>query len=109
MNYSTWIIVLSVINSITIFSGFPTATKKGIIVATTLVLIVIGLILRAIEKKQAARIKQKKQVIEHAYEQSLDQVAHAIAEDIHDQVTEEIDEITHQEIITHHDQETLSH
>ncbi|MEI8223732.1 MAG: hypothetical protein WCG20_01270 [bacterium] len=108
MKYSTWIIVLSIVNIITIFSGFPTGTKRGIIVATTLIFIFIGLILRAIEKKQAARIKQKKQVIEQTYDHSLDQVAKAIAEDIHEQVEEEIKEITHQEAITHHDKETIS-
>ena len=108
MKYSTWIIVLSIANLVTIFSGFPTGTKKGIIVAVTLILIFIGLILRAIEKKQEARIKQKKQVLEQNYDQSLDQVAKAIAEDIHEQVEEEIEEITHQETITHHDQEIIS-
>lgn len=108
MKYSTWIIVVSMVNVITLFSGFPTGTKKGIIVVTTLILIFIGLILRAVEKKQADRIKQKKQVIEQAYSHSLDQVAEALAEDIHEQVEEEIDEITHQEIITSHDQEINS-
>ena len=108
MKYSTWIIVVSIVNVITLFSGFPTGTKKGIVVVTSLILIFIGLILRAVEKKQAERIKQKKQALEQAYDHSLDQVAEAIAEDIHEQVEEEIEELTHQEPITHHDQETIS-
>lgn len=108
MKYSTWIIVVSIVNVITLFSGLPTSTKKGVIVVTALILIFIGLILRAIEKKQAERIKQKKQALEQTYDHSLDQVAEAIAEDIHEQVEEEIEELTHQEPITHHDQETIS-
>ena len=108
MNYSTWIIILSTANAITIFSGFPTGTKKVIILVTTACLLFIGFILRAVEKKKRERIEYKKQLVEASFDTTMDQVATAVAKDVHTQVEEEIEEITHHENIQHHDQETIS-
>lgn len=95
MNYSTWIIVLATINIITLFSGFPTGTKKGIIVATTLCLLFIGFIFRAIEQRQRRKILEKKQALTRAYNPIIEQVAREVAEDVQEQVEEEIDQINH--------------
>jgi hypothetical protein len=59
MKYSTWIIVLSIVNIITIFSGFPTGTKKGIIVATTLIFIFVGLTLMRNNHEQSNLVEEK--------------------------------------------------
>ena len=93
---------------VTVFSGLPTGTKKVIIVLTTALLVFIGFVLRAIEKKKQERIEQKKQLVEQNLDGALDQVASAVAHDIHTKVEAEINEITHHETIKHHDQETLS-
>lgn len=107
MNYSTWIIILSGANAITIFSGLPTGTKKIIILITTALLLFIGFVLRAIEKKKRERIEHKKQLIESSLDTTIDQVATEVAKDVHARVSEELDEITHHEANKHHDQETI--
>jgi hypothetical protein len=108
MKYSTWIMALSTINIVTLFSGFPTGTKKIIIVLATAGIIFIGLILRAIEKKQQARIEQKKRAVVQTYPESLSAVAQAVAEDVHEQVIEDIAEIIHKETTSHYDKETIT-
>lgn len=97
MNYSTWIIVLSLANVIAIYSGFPMGTKKAIIIATTLGLLFIGFIFRAIEQRQRKKLLEKKQAIKNAYSPSIDQVAREVAHDIHERVESEIDQLSHQD------------
>ncbi len=93
MNYGTWIISLAFINIITVFSGFPTGTKKLIFIVTTLALLAIGFMLRAIEKRRMSRILEKKQRIEELSREELDQVATRVASDLEEQIEGEIDEI----------------
>ncbi len=95
MNYSTWIIVLSIVNVIAIYSGFPMGTKKAIIVVTTLGLLFIGFIFRAVEQRQRKKILERKQAIKNAYRPSIDQVAEEVAHDIHARVEDEIDQLSH--------------
>lgn len=95
MNYSNWIIGLGIINLVTIFSGFPTGSKKIIIIISTLILVFIGLVLRAIAKKKQARIKKEKQTIEETFEPIIDQVITEAVTDAELQVEEELAEITH--------------
>lgn len=102
MNYSTWIIVLSLANVIAIYSGFPMGTKKAIIIATTLGLLFIGFIFRAIEQRQRKRLLEKRQAIKNAYSPSIDQAARGVDHDIHDQVESEIDNLSNQDQHSHH-------
>ncbi len=95
MNYSTWIILLASINVITIFSGFPMGTKKVLIIITTLCLLMVGFIFRAIEKRQRKRILEKKQAMTRAYDSGIDAVAKEVARDVHEQVVQEIDQLNH--------------
>jgi Flp pilus assembly protein TadB len=94
MNYGTWIISLAFINIITVFSGLPTGTKKLVFIVTTLALLAIGFMLRAIEKRRTSRILEKKQRIEELSREELDQVATRVANDLEEQIEGEIDEIT---------------
>lgn len=97
MNYSTWIIGLSVINTITVFSGLPTGGKRLVIVITTLALLFIGFILRAVEKKKKDRMEYQKEVLKKTLDTNIDQVAEELAQNIHQRIEQEIDEITHHE------------
>lgn len=56
MNYGNWIIAIGIINIFTIFSGLPTGTKKLVFVVTTLALILIGMIVRAIAKRKKQKV-----------------------------------------------------
>ena len=105
MKYSTWIILLSILNVITVFSGLPTGAKKIIIVITTLAFLFLAFVLRAIEKKQQAKIDLRKREIEEVMSPEMDEVVEAVAEDVHDQVEEEIQELSQPHINTYHDDE----
>lgn len=94
MNYGTWIISLALINVITAFSGFPTGIKKLVFIIITLILLGIGFMLRAIEKKRTARIQEKKQRIEELSRDELNEVAMVVAHDIQERVEDEIEAIT---------------
>lgn len=70
-------------------------TKKVIIIVTTLGLLFIGFIFRAIEQRQRRKILERKQAIKYAYSPTIDQVAEEVAHDIHARVESEIDELSH--------------
>lgn len=101
MNYSTWIIVLSLANVVALYSGFPMGTKRAIVIVTTLGLLFIGFIFRAIEQRQRKKILEKKQAIKNAYSPTIDQVAKEVAHDIHERVEDEIDQLSHQDSSYH--------
>lgn len=94
MNYGTWIISLAIINVVTAFSGLPTGTKKAVFVLTSLVLLAIGLILRAIEKRRAERIREKKEQVEELSREEIGEIADSVAHDVHESVEEDIESMT---------------
>jgi glucose-6-phosphate-specific signal transduction histidine kinase len=83
-------------------------TKKAIVIVTTLGLLFIGFIFRAIEKRQRKRILERKQSISRDYKSGIDAVAEEVAHDIHNQVEHEIDTINHQASIAYHDETSQS-
>ncbi len=101
MNYGIWIIILAIINILTAFSGLPTGSKKLIIVLTTLILLGMGLMLNAIERRRRQKIEQRKQVVETMMKEEIEEVAKEIAHDVEGHVEEEIEHITHHEPHTH--------
>lgn len=70
MKYSTWIIVLAIMNSGMVFSGFPTSWKRFFIVISSLLLVGIALGVRAIEKRRKEIIHQQR-VLETIISQEL--------------------------------------
>ena len=94
MNYGISIIILALIDILTIYSGLPLGTKKGIIFITTLCLLIIGWALRTIEQKRSRRLKEKKEKVEETMMPELAEVESQIAHDVVNQVEHEIDMLT---------------
>ncbi len=93
MKYGTALIVLGLVNVITIFSGFPTGWKKVIIIVTTVCLILLGWMLRAIAKSKARKIQSKAAAIEAAAQEEMAQITEEITHDISHKVEQEIDQL----------------
>ena len=91
MKYGISIIILALVNVLTIYSGIPTGSKKGIIIITTLCLLAIGWMLHTIEQKRGRRVKDKKNEIETMMAPEIAEVESQIAHDVVDHVEHEID------------------
>lgn len=96
MKYGIILIILSIINFFTIFSGFPNGWKKFIITTISILVLFIGWILRsiAIKKKLRAEKRVREMNTNESFNDSLDSVAEVIAEDITEQVEADIDSLT---------------
>jgi cell division protein FtsW (lipid II flippase) len=93
MKYGTALIVIAVVNLITIFSGIPTGWKKVLIILTTLCLVALGIMLRAIAKTRAERIRKQAEHVESLTSQDLQEITEEIVHDVTEHVEEEIDRI----------------
>lgn len=72
MNYGNWIIAIGIINFLTTFSGLPTGTKKLVFVLTTLALIFIGMVVRAIANRKKQKIAHVEPVLEESLESAYE-------------------------------------
>jgi hypothetical protein len=93
MKYGTTLIVLGIVNVLVLYSGLPTGWKKGIIIVTSVCLILLGWMLRTIAKRRAQKIHTKVTEIEHAAAEELAQITQEITHDVSHQVEEEIDRL----------------
>lgn len=110
MKYSTWIIFFSLVNCVSIFSGIPTGAKKAVIVVTTLGLLFVAIVLRAVEKKQREKLEKKKSEVKEIIQpQALDDVVEVIAEDVQEQVEEELEEMVAARPASSYEHETESY
>jgi len=95
MKYGTTLIVLAIINSFTIFSGLPSGWKKGIIVITSIFVVLIGWIVRSIAQKKLARTRKRVRAIETELAEPLIEVVEELAEDVVNKVEKDIHDITY--------------
>jgi flagellar biosynthesis/type III secretory pathway M-ring protein FliF/YscJ len=93
MKYGTVLIVIAMVNLITIFSGLPTGWKKVLIILTTLCLVAMGIMLRAVAKTRAERIRKQAEQVEKMSSQDLQEITQEIVNDVTEHVEEEIDRI----------------
>lgn len=93
MKYSTTLIVLSLVNFIVIFSGFPTSWKKFLITITSILILLIGWILRALAIKKQARAEKKASEINQQFSEPIKEIVEELAEDVTEQVEHEIEKL----------------
>jgi len=93
MKYGTTLIVLGFVNVLVIFSGLPTGFKKILIIATSLVIITIGWILKTIAKKRKERAMVQATIIEQEVQEEINDIADEIVADASEHVQDEIDRI----------------
>ena len=93
MKYGTSVIILAILDVLVIFSGLPTSWKKIIILIISLLLIIIGWILRAIAERRKARVHAVVEKIEHD-NVPIEQVAREIAHDVEIEVEQDLHHLT---------------
>lgn len=75
MKYGTTLIVLSIVNFATIFSGFPTGWKRFFVTIISILILLIGWILRAQAHKKKAKLAKQADEIYSKYEEPLEELA----------------------------------
>ena len=93
MKYGKILIVLGFVNIFAIFSGLPTNWKKFIILGASLLVIIIGWMLKTIAAKRKARAVEQATIIEQQVQREINEIADEIIADVNDHVEQEIDRI----------------
>lgn len=91
MKYGTTLIVLSIVNFATIFSGFPPQWKSVIITLTSIIILFIGWVLRALAQKKKMRAEKRVIEIQKQYQDSLDETVEELTQTIAEQVEKKLD------------------
>ena len=86
MKYGKTLIVLGVVNILVIFSGLPTGWKKFLILGASLIVVIIGWMLKTIAKKRKERAMEQAAIIEQEVAQEINEIADEIVADVSDHV-----------------------
>ncbi|MDB4984561.1 MAG: hypothetical protein JWM20_740 [Patescibacteria group bacterium] len=87
--------IIAALDALVVFSGLPTGWKKGIVLAFSIILILIGWMIRTIEKRRTMRAKARAQSIETEMAPDIERVATTIAHDVQESVEQEISHLEH--------------
>ena len=93
MKYGKTLIGLGVINILVIFSGLPTGWKKFIILGISILIMIIGWILKTVAKKRKERAMEQAAFIEQEAREEINQIADEIVADVNQHVEQEIHRI----------------
>lgn len=90
MKYGNILIAIAVIDVLAMFSGLPMDWKKGIVITTSVLLLFIGLALRAAAARRRARAAERARNLERALDRDLDKTVDMVARDVTSQVEAKI-------------------
>ena len=97
MKYGTSLIVIGIFDFLCVFSGLPTGWKKAMIVTTSVLLVLMGWIVRTINRKRIQKTRHAAERIEPLMNDDMNRVAEEIARDVKHKVDHDIDLIVEEE------------